>query len=627
MSYVFYALSENKKSNEITINTYQEPTEDELKSEKSILDQLKAIEKEAGVNGYVPTSDIPIVIDEMYNAAKKMAADDGLIVEEIEKNQYGVTVRFESGITYVYTIEQEGVEEGKGNTELSVVTLEPYVSSRGSSDAHPLTSFSSKSEYIGEAVKNVKFTQAYNDEDVTFENIKKAFLPNSFIVWHGHGLYSKDESYLATGEIATIKEMAKHTMDLVTGKMVVTGSDRFAVNYRYFNDVVDDLSNSFVYLGGCHTGQDKYLMSVMRWKNADVVLGFTDSVLSSYDCNVYYELVDNLCSIDTTGQYTKFSDALAVTLNDCGHDDGDDTPAKTIFMGNEDYRFPKPNLNVVDIYREYLDSKYDTSYGPVRIAFCDIDNDIIPEAVIEQEGDIGIEVSRIVDEHVVTLNYALEFYYIPEKNDILEMGGDGESEEKAKYRIDNDHLIFVDGVGWYIDYESGSDEIEYFKVIDNGSYFEKSTPITKEDYQGFTNDISSYKTISFNDMYDSVEEAFEAYFYNDNNSNRSVKSSSDTEMSEDALVIHEMDYIKNGSKAEIDQLKNTLTSSKQWKQYQAYENGEYALDFDKFNIRRDGPDSYILDYAGGFVVNISVDSGEIGIYVMTEYRDEIKNFR
>ena len=93
-----------------------------------------------------------------------------------------------------------------------------------------------------------------------------------------------------------------------------------------------------------------------------------------------------------------------------------------------------------------------------------------------------------------------------------------------------------------------------------------------------------------------------------------------------ALVTNETGYTDTEAAEEIENVKTIVKSSEHWKQYCEYEDGRYAVDIDKFNIRRDGMSEYILDYSGKYVVNITVNMEDISIYVMDEYRNEIINF-
>lgn len=93
-----------------------------------------------------------------------------------------------------------------------------------------------------------------------------------------------------------------------------------------------------------------------------------------------------------------------------------------------------------------------------------------------------------------------------------------------------------------------------------------------------------------------------------------------------ALVTNETGYTDTEAAEEIENVKTIVKSSEHWKQYCEYEDGRYAVDIDKFNIRRDGMSEYILDYSGKYIVNITVNMEDISIYVMDEYRNEIVNF-
>lgn len=338
---VFYAELVNNKSNEIVLSVYDEPTEEEINNANDLFVQLKSIEEAASTDGYVPLADYSTVISELYDTAERLSEERGIGIKSITKNKNGITILFDTGIKYAYILKQDGAEEGDDSVYLSVMTLEPYLNSI--EGATSLPSFSPQAQKIEETVEGASYELVYNDSDVTFDNINSAFQPNSFIIWHGHGGYTDDgESFLGTGEPATTGQQLKHTIDLVAGRLVVTSNDRFAVTHKYFSKNIDDLANSFVYLGACHSAQDKMLLSVMIRKNADVAMGFTDSVLASYDSGIINALIDKLCTLDESGEeFIPMKTALGYAKKACGDNDGDETPAKPIYMGNPEYKIDR----------------------------------------------------------------------------------------------------------------------------------------------------------------------------------------------------------------------------------------------------------------------------------------------
>lgn len=331
----YYAQLGKKKSNTVELKTYAAPTEEDVANLQNTSDVIEELEAEYEENGYIPEDKYDEFTNAAYEEVKKYAEENNIGISEIEKMDDGLYVLFDSGLQYVYTIKKEGSEEGDDEVYLSVRALEPY---RNSGDT-PLASFEGSAELIDDTLNGAVFDMNYSDADVTFDNIKAAFQPNSFIIWHGHGGYNeKTGSFLVTGVDDSFLSELAHTTDVVTGRVICAGG-RLAITYKYFNKHIKDLSNSFVYLGGCHTGEDKYLMSVMCWKNADVVVGFSDTVKSSYDCNCMKTMTEELCTIDPETEEYK---TVGVALNICGqmygYDDGDDTPARLMYMGDSDYR-------------------------------------------------------------------------------------------------------------------------------------------------------------------------------------------------------------------------------------------------------------------------------------------------
>lgn len=335
------ALGKNE-SNIVSINVYQELSEDKIQAVYNADDELAELEGKYKVNGYVPDNKKEQVIDEMYSSISDIAKKEGVGISELTKTEYGISVTYDNGIHYVKTLASpdsendpdSSVEEEK--IYVSVKRMEPYASGEDS-----LKTFDEEARLIGDTFEGVSYTDIYENEDVTFEHIEEVFQPNSFIIWHGHGGFDGKNSFIVTGEKDTIGNELKHTIDLITQRMIVTEDKRIAVTYRYFDHYLKDLSDSFVYLGGCHTGQDKYLMSVMMWKNAEVVVGFTDEVYSRYDCNIMNEMTKNLCmKSNVTSYYNTIDEAIEAAVRKYGvcDDEHKKSPAFLKYMGNKEYR-------------------------------------------------------------------------------------------------------------------------------------------------------------------------------------------------------------------------------------------------------------------------------------------------
>ena len=94
------------------------------------------------------------------------------------------------------------------------------------------------------------------------------------------------------------------------------------------------------------------------------------------------------------------------------------------------------------------------------------------------------------------------------------------------------------------------------------------------------------------------------------------------------LVVHETDYKNEDANEEIEHVKSIITESEQWQQFSQLSNGVFAVPIDKFNMSKDGTDSYFLDYysEGVYRVEIIVNEPEVGIYLLDDNRNEIATF-
>ncbi len=410
---LFHAEYEDQKSNDVVLKVYDMPTEDDVIKADELFDQLKGIEEVALVDGYVPVDKHEEVVNEMYDTALRLAEENGIGIEDISKDYDGITILFDSGLTYVYDLEQEGVLGGGNETYLSVVTLEPFINESAS---RKFSCFDNARQIV-DSIEGASYEKRLNTEHVTFENIEAAFKPNSFIMWNGHGGYddrwNSKSMTLLTGVPCTIEEEIKHSVDNMLGRVYFyKKAGRLGITYRYFNEYVDDLTNSFVYIGACNPGHDRKLFGVLCSKNAEVVLGYTDTVYTEYDDGILGTLVEKLCTIDETdGDYMVISKALYYAIDEMGEDDEvwvknekyykqynisncnlsvDEngqyywsykdnngtikqleyyTPSKPIYMGNPDYRIneliPK-EIKLIDDLHKLSDIKNPISVNKIK---------------------------------------------------------------------------------------------------------------------------------------------------------------------------------------------------------------------------------------------------------------------
>lgn len=705
----FSASADGEKSNELTTPAYEKPTAEDLKKSSDLFAQLDSVEASYAQTGYVSPDKYPEVIDDLYDTADNLSQKYGIGIEKISRDPCGITIRFDTGVTYAYVLKQKEVKDGDGVPALSVVTIEPYFSGENS-----FPSYSPEAQRIIDTIDRKSYITTYVDEEVTFANIKACFRPNSFIVWNGHGCLSEEKSYLITGVYSTSDNLDEYMDDLQMGKMIIINGGRLAINYMYFNELVGDLSNSLIYLGACYSGRDVKLLSTMNRKGASVAMAYTDSVQLGYEYSVYSELIDQLCSLCSDGKgYCTFQTAILNTLNTCGYDDGDDTPASPVWMGDGEYRLngmsdissgsddvhllaylageepdtdgnyisslidtseelnpeyalfdmnndgqnellvrnygsfipaiveyidnkitvrrmenammsgltiinsknqyvggdtghvgrkefwvseidaqgnEKPllffgqefdgydetkeptfykfvypagssieddytyedwektteseyeslfqeytqentgiewhNLKdvigktssdtdpVIEKYKEYINTNYSPAEGAVRIAFCYIDGDNIPEAVIEQEAEPGIAVTKLIDNKVIELTCLQGFSYSPKANEIIDDGSDGEYSWINHYRIDGIKMDLIDGVEYYKD--DVTDKDYYYRVTDDMPNTQEiieegSLLISYDEYKSYIDALYArpHTNIQFDDgMYDTVEAAF-----------------------------------------------------------------------------------------------------------------------
>ncbi len=194
------------------------------------------------------------------------------------------------------------------------------------------------------------------DSDVSPNNVE-SFGPNQVIFWRGHGGYDGNiHSFLCTTRPFNRSEYTDE--DIVEDRILVEftkshyGKNMVCISSEYIDAHCPDMTDSFVFLGCCLGAKDAVLAASFINKNCNVVFGFSESVYSSYDNEVMYGLISEMCKKRTSNltgypvDYYSIDEALTTVKAIYGaddtvnhHGDASKVPAKPILFGNREYRF------------------------------------------------------------------------------------------------------------------------------------------------------------------------------------------------------------------------------------------------------------------------------------------------
>lgn len=381
----FYVKCGDRISDTVTIYTFSEWTKEQEEKENQLCSYIgDVLDSCCDETGYVPYQQISKTVDKLYDSIVNYCELNNVEILQIEKSADNVSFTFKSGLPILVQIPQADVG-ASSNAPVSIVTVEPCISGPSS-----LVSFENQASYIDIALGSSAYYQKqYEDENVNVENITEAFGPNRIIIWHGHGCFDYPNGvHLLTGILVTEGFQEKYQKYFDEKALIFSETKTHVfITSKFVELHIDDMSNTFVYLGACHSVEDSRLADAMIAKGATVVQGFTNTVYASYDTAVINSMSHELCKFDPdTELYQNFETALANTIQNCEDNDVDyakkytnkkefkDTTAFLAYYGDPSYYIPEyievdeenneadaENISedLFSIFKNYLSQKFD----------------------------------------------------------------------------------------------------------------------------------------------------------------------------------------------------------------------------------------------------------------------------
>ena len=330
-------------------------TPDPKKDESYYLDYFcKAKERNKKTDG---TIDETKVYDSIYNKAKEGLKEG--TVKDIEKTKDGVAIELNSGITFVYQIDNPELDAS--GTSMSITTMQPYYSSYEKYDkqqSNEATDYSAQK--ISLNFQNYSFKKNYNDEAVTTSTIKN-FTNNELVFLHSHGYYLEEcGSIIWLGEKISSNDLrygSKYYEDLCLNRLYITSDYRLGFTSKYVDKYCGNLYNSFFYLGTCYSGKDNRLAYSLINKGASTVIGNNESIWRQYNVDIMELTFDSLLEKDNSGNYyNTIEAALALAKNRYGGNDRewhkkyygwyDGVGATPVIFGDRRYRLSYDKITV-----------------------------------------------------------------------------------------------------------------------------------------------------------------------------------------------------------------------------------------------------------------------------------------
>lgn len=333
----FYAKCGDISTEHCVLYSYHRGiTQEEWNEEQNLCNAVNEKISEYLVDGYVPINQADYVYEELYQFILRYIEENNVQVLNVNKEKYGISVKFSSGIPLFIDLPFEGVETGS-NENICIRTLEPYCTNGGTQ----LKSFEENALYIQDNNIYCINDLSLKDENVTIENIVNAFTDKGIIIWHGHGSYSlKYGSLLCITTPNTEQFNKDYEDDILNNRIVILKNGTITLSSLFFDKYLQDIDNSVVYLGACLSYNDSRLASSFLNKNASAVFGFTETVYTAYDCAVMDMLSEEMCKGRDMLIFTLYQD-IKTSLKNIKNE-----------LGDNDIEYAKRYMNV----SEYKDS-------------------------------------------------------------------------------------------------------------------------------------------------------------------------------------------------------------------------------------------------------------------------------
>ena len=309
-------------SNVVSIHAFDIPDESAFDEFNTLVEEIQQIDEFFYKGDNVKSEYKYSAINAVYSNAEKLK-DSGKIIQ-LEKNSSSVTAQFDSGLWYAYTPKIAGEEGGGTNSNLFVLTYQPYMSGEDNLNCEQ---FDNAAVTLREAFEKVVFLHELDDKEVDLESLK-LMGSSQIIIWNGHGAHSDTLGYIAgIGEYYSEETIGPNLSwaEFFGGAVVRLKSGRLGITSNYVKSHFHNMTNSMLYMGTCHSYENTFITECMN-KGLQAYVGFDDSVYASYDRAMIENISKTLCEINVnTEDYYTLSEAIDIAKEKLGDDDGHGT--------------------------------------------------------------------------------------------------------------------------------------------------------------------------------------------------------------------------------------------------------------------------------------------------------------
>lgn len=325
--------------------------------------EVNEIESEfTEANGFVSYKNANNAIKAVGEYAEKLY-NNGQIKEYEITEGYSVWIKFNSGLEYVYSPAIEDTDSS------DISTYQPCLSTYN----NDLQNYSK--ECVDNSAKNIQdimddynFANNYDDSDITLDVLSEMG-KNKVIIWHGHGGYSEQtHSFLATGlkldeakflldPVYYIKNIG-YTDEYLGGELIFTNSGHIAVGNKYFENHLQEISGSVIYLGTCSSGVDDVLAQTFLNKGAASVIANSGTICTDYNLSMIKTIFEQMLkSTGSDNQYDTLQTALEYAFDKNGEYCCESAKSHPNIFGKKDFRLTENDVTKT-LHSGFISGKY-----------------------------------------------------------------------------------------------------------------------------------------------------------------------------------------------------------------------------------------------------------------------------
>lgn len=285
-------------------------------------------------NGYFQLSKTINKMDDFKTVEKYVKSSKEIIEYNIDKEANTITYKSKYGITGIWTEfssdykgsgalaipESQGLDYETAMENVSFLEKKATLQKNKIAVLRPFRSAQFKYDdfkSVGEILASSTGADlsVIDDENVDL-NCMKSLSNYGMIFVDSHGMLANNTPYIVTGEELDAVKLERdpiYSADYISGRIACTSNNCIAIRDTFFDKYYDDtdFENSFVFLGTCYGLYNDNLVNSLMNKSAVTIVGYTDSVTTTYCNETLFETMINSLLLS----YDKIDDSVVNARN------------------------------------------------------------------------------------------------------------------------------------------------------------------------------------------------------------------------------------------------------------------------------------------------------------------------